>query len=127
MAPSGADGEAPSAAAAGEESKENTCRFYLRGIEALGEHHLKEYFERFGDVCEVDIVRDKKTKRPRGMGFVTIGPRARTALDDDNHNALHALIEKLTEDSHTINGVEVELQEALPPKKNEGEAEPAAE
>merc|ERR1719401_142318 len=104
--------------------KTPTARFYLRGIEALGEHHLKDYFEKFGDVSEVTLVRDKKTKRPRGMGFVTIGPRA--SLGDEGPPSVDSLIDKLTEDSHTINGIEVELQESLPPKKDEGEVEKEA-
>merc|ERR1740123_455945 len=105
------------------------ARFFLRGIEALGEHHLRDYFQKFGDVTEVTIVRDKKTKRPRGMGFIAVAarrpggcggggggeePTAGALLDD--------VVQRLVEESHTINSVEVELQEALP--KLEDDAAP---
>merc|ERR1711933_549919 len=61
------------------------------------------------------------------MGFVTLRPRARTAMDDDEGDPLDVLITKLTEDSHTINGVEVELTEALDkPKKEDEDSEKAA-
>merc|ERR1719203_799575 len=75
---------AAAAAAADTEAKESTAaavverktpasaesaRFFLRGIEKLGEHHLKDHFARFADVLEATLVRDKKTQRPRGMAF----------------------------------------------------------
>merc|ERR1712232_815058 len=60
----------------------------------------------------VTLVRDKKTKRPRGMGFVTLACKnvaAGDAIDDFN-----STVDRLTAESQTINGVEVEIQEALP-------------
>merc|ERR1719341_670800 len=53
-----------------------SARFFVRGVASLGEHHLQDHFEQFGNVEEVTLVRDKKTQKPRGMAFVTLTPRA---------------------------------------------------
>lgn len=95
-----------------------TARFFLRGIGNLGEHHLRDYFEKLGEVVEVTLVRDKKTKRPRGMAFVGVAPRADKGTDAPAPSA-EDLTDRVTQEAHTINGVVVELQEALP--KPEGD------
>eukprot|EP00927_Polykrikos_kofoidii_P045993 TRINITY_DN40163_c0_g1_i1.p1 TRINITY_DN40163_c0_g1~~TRINITY_DN40163_c0_g1_i1.p1 ORF type:complete len:216 (+),score=35.69 TRINITY_DN40163_c0_g1_i1:147-794(+) len=108
-----ADVEAsPSAGGAGKGPCE-TQRFFLRGIEKLGEHHLRDYFQKYGELTEVTLVRDKKTQRPRGMGFITIAP---PLTDGDS---LSAFVDRVIEDSHTINSVDVELQEAMPKLEDE--------
>mmetsp|Transcript_104979 Transcript_104979/g.338531 ORF Transcript_104979/g.338531 Transcript_104979/m.338531 type:complete len:210 (+) Transcript_104979:1093-1722(+) len=96
-------------------------RFFLRGVGKLQEHHLKDFFQRFGEVLEVSLVRDKKTQRPRGMAFLTMAPRAAegTAAADD-------LMESVTGDIHTINEMDVEVQEALPNPKSQAEADGGA-
>lgn len=100
-------------------------RFFLRGVGKLQEHHLRDYFQRFADVVEVALVRDKKTQRPRGMAFVTLSVRA-VASGDDSASSVDVLVERLTTDSHAIDGVELEVHEALPNPKEEGEAAGAA-
>lgn len=83
-------------------------RFFVRGVGKLQEHHLKDYFQKFGDVVEATLVRDKKTKRPRGMAFITI----RTASEAE-------LVDRLTSDIHKVNDTELEIQEALSNPKEE--------
>ncbi|CAL1130010.1 unnamed protein product [Cladocopium goreaui] len=95
----------------GEEAKPvakgPSARFFIRGLGSLGEHHVKDYFGKFGEVVEATLVRDKKTQRPRGMAFVSLVPREGGSVDD--------LIETVAgADSHSIKGVEIEVQEALP-------------
>jgi len=97
----------------------NTQRFFLRGLGSLGEHHLRDHFEQFGRVLEAQLVRDKKTQRPRGMAFVTIAPGDEVGID--------ALVDRVTSAAHTINGIELELQEALPRPQKEAETEVVAE
>lgn len=46
---------------------------------------LRELFENFGEVNNAFIVRDKKTRRSRGFGFVEM------ALDDDARQAIEKL------------------------------------
>mmetsp|Transcript_18115 Transcript_18115/g.42311 ORF Transcript_18115/g.42311 Transcript_18115/m.42311 type:complete len:177 (-) Transcript_18115:97-627(-) len=83
-------------------------RLFLRNAEGLQEHHIEDYFKRFGDVQNVNLIRDKKTKRPRGLAYVTVKVK----------DGGEAITER---DSHTINNVEVEVQEALPQEKPDNE------
>mmetsp|Transcript_31256 Transcript_31256/g.71363 ORF Transcript_31256/g.71363 Transcript_31256/m.71363 type:complete len:171 (+) Transcript_31256:53-565(+) len=94
-----------------EDSKAEPLRFFLRNAEGLQEHHIQDYFSRFGSVSDVSLVRDKKTKRPRGLAFVTVQPRPGANITDC--------------DSHTINNIEIEVEEALPQRKPEPEVEQA--
>ncbi|CAJ1373722.1 unnamed protein product [Effrenium voratum] len=98
----------------------SAARFFVRGLGNLGEHHLKDYFEKFGHVVEASLVRDKKTQRPRGMAFVSLAPRE---AEDGPAPSMDDLIAKVAgAESHSIKGVEVEVQEAIP-KPEEKEAE----
>lgn len=99
-----------------------TQRFFLRGIERLQEHHLQDYFAKYGAVTEITVLRDKKTKRPRGMGFIAVAP-AQTDEDGDAEERLAAIVEKINEETHTISGVLVEMQEALPRIDDDDEKE----
>mmetsp|Transcript_84142 Transcript_84142/g.238416 ORF Transcript_84142/g.238416 Transcript_84142/m.238416 type:complete len:281 (+) Transcript_84142:127-969(+) len=88
------------------------ARFFIRGVGKLGEHHLQDYFQKFGEVQEATLVRDKKTQRPRGMAFVTIAVQGEAAHSE--------LVDKITGETHTVNDQELEIQEALPkPDKEE--------
>mmetsp|Transcript_10516 Transcript_10516/g.19052 ORF Transcript_10516/g.19052 Transcript_10516/m.19052 type:complete len:185 (+) Transcript_10516:79-633(+) len=91
-----------------EDVKVEPLRLFLRNAEGLQEHHIQEYFSRFGTVSDVSLVRDKKTKRPRGLAFVTLQPR-------EGANIMEC-------DSHTINNIEIEVDEALPQRKPEPDA-----
>jgi len=102
--------ETPPPAASQRKTPEGaqSARFFLRGVGKLGEHHLKDYFEKYGNVVEATLVRDKKTQRPRGMAFVTLAPKEEGGVISD-------LVDKILDmEQHAINDVKVELQEALP-------------
>lgn len=104
---------APKASAGGE-----SVRFFVRGLGNLGEHHLRDHFEQFGEVLEAALMRDKKTQRPRGMAFVTLRPKA---VGEEQAPSVGDLLERLMRESHTIKDLQVELQEALPKPEKEGE------
>eukprot|EP00913_Durusdinium_trenchii_P020482 g19241.t1 len=70
-------------------------------------------------VVEASLVRDKKTQRPRGMAFVSLAPKAPEGGGPTP--SLDELIERVAGQAghcgltrHSIKGVEVEVQEALP-------------
>lgn len=108
-------------------STASTARFFLRGIGNLQEHHLQDYFAKFGQVVEVTLVRDKKTKRPRGMAFVELVPTEQAEEDDGKPHTLDELSDAVTSsDSHSHNGTVFEVQEALPKKGPEAEQEAEA-
>jgi len=97
-------------------------RFFLRGLARLQEHHLQDYFSKFAEVVEVILVRDKKTQRPRGMAFLTLLPRASLDSEESKHGTTaDALVEKLVGEDHSIDGVALEIQEALPNPKDDAE------
>lgn len=37
----------------------------------LEEEHFRQYFLRFGEMDDCVIMRDKRTQKPRGFGFIT--------------------------------------------------------
>merc|ERR1711920_470263 len=85
--------------------------FFVRGVGKLQEHHLKDYFQQFGEVVEATLVRDKKTKRPRGMALVTVAARDGASEAE--------LVDKLSSETHTVNDAVLEIEEALPNPKQE--------
>ena len=52
------------------------------------EEKLKEYFENYGDVVQIVVMRDKTTGRPRGFGFVVF--------------ANPSILDRVLQDKHTI-------------------------
>lgn len=118
-----ADTEAVPAPAPGLEAAPSptaeSARFFVRRTGALGEHHLKDHFQQYGDVVEVQLVRDKKTQRPRGMAFVSLVPRK---PEEGPAPSLDEMIDNISgAESHNIKGTEVEVQEALPKPAEEKE------
>jgi RNA recognition motif-containing protein len=52
----------------------------------MRENHLREVFEKFGEVSSVKIIKDKETGRSKGFGFVEMpnDEQARAAIDSLN-------------------------------------------
>ena len=52
----------------------------------MRENHLREAFEKFGEVTSVKIIKDKETGRSKGFGFVemTNDDEARSAIESLN-------------------------------------------
>ncbi|KAK9945012.1 hypothetical protein M0R45_010544 [Rubus argutus] len=63
------------------------------------EEKLTEYFNQYGDVTQAVIMRDKATGRPRGFGFVVFSDPA--------------VLDRVLNDKHTIDGRAVEAKKAL--------------
>ncbi|XP_031502263.1 heterogeneous nuclear ribonucleoprotein 1-like [Nymphaea colorata] len=63
------------------------------------EEKLKDHFEKYGEVTQAVIMRDKVTGRPRGFGFVVF--------------ADPSLLDRVLQDKHTIDGRTVEAKRAL--------------
>jgi RNA recognition motif-containing protein len=73
---------------------------------AMPEEPIFRYFQRFGEVIRVKIMKDKKSKLPKGYAFVTM--------------ANHHLLPKLVMEKHEIEGRRVDCQIAS--KKGEKQA-----
>ena len=64
-------------------------KLFIGGISwETTEEKLKEYFENYGDVVQIVVMRDKTTGRPRGFGFVVF--------------ANPSILDRVLQDKHTI-------------------------
>ena len=97
-------------------------KLFIGGLrENVTEDVLKCYFRQYGSILEVVIMKEKDTSKSRGFGFVT--------FDDydpiDKIICMISIFKKtfmiilitcvnLVEKHHTINGVNVHTQKALP-------------
>ncbi|KAK6929717.1 RNA recognition motif domain [Dillenia turbinata] len=75
-------------------------KLFIGGISwETSEEKLKDYFGNYGEVLQAVIMRDKVTGRPRGFGFVVF--------------ADPAILDRVLQDKHTIDGRTVEAKRAL--------------
>ncbi|KAL8147673.1 uncharacterized protein LOC141707942 [Apium graveolens] len=80
-------------------------KLFIGGISwDTNEDRLKDYFEAYGEVAEVVIMRDRTTGRARGFGFVVFGDPT--------------VAEKVVREKHTIDGRTVEAKKAVPRDDN---------
>lgn len=59
-----------------------------------------EHFGKYGEITDSVIMKDRKTGQPRGFGFVTY--------------AEPSVVDKVIEDTHIINGKQVEIKRTIP-------------
>ncbi|XP_022740413.1 heterogeneous nuclear ribonucleoprotein 1-like isoform X2 [Durio zibethinus] len=59
-----------------------------------------EHFGKYGEITDSVIMKDRKTGQPRGFGFVTY--------------AEPSVVDKVIEDTHNINGKQVEIKRTIP-------------
>lgn len=76
-------------------------KLFIGGISwETNEDKLKDYFQRYGQVIQAVVMRDKLSGKPRGFGFVDF--------------ADPAVLDSVLQDKHTIDGRTVEAKRALP-------------
>merc|ERR1719443_303370 len=61
---------------------------------------LRGYFERFGDIADCVVMKDRSTGAPRGFGFVTY--------------ASQVVANRVVHHRHVVDGKEVEAKPAVP-------------
>lgn len=77
-------------------------KLFIGGLrDNISDEDLKTYFGTFGSVAEAIVMKEKETNKSRGFGFVTF---------DDYDPVDKIILQKV----HTINGVNVHTQKALP-------------
>ncbi|KAG6690027.1 hypothetical protein I3842_11G203000 [Carya illinoinensis] len=67
---------------------------------------FRNHFEKYGEITDAVIMRDRYTNQPRGFGFVTY--------------ADPSVVDKVIEDTHIINGKQVEIKRTIP--KGQGQS-----
>ncbi|XP_005993137.1 heterogeneous nuclear ribonucleoproteins A2/B1 isoform X2 [Latimeria chalumnae] len=76
-------------------------KLFVGGIkEDTEEHHLRDYFESYGKIENIELIKDKQTGKKRGFGFVTF----------DDHDPVDKIV---LQKYHTINGHNAEVRKAL--------------
>ncbi|XP_059478758.1 heterogeneous nuclear ribonucleoprotein A1, A2/B1 homolog isoform X3 [Neocloeon triangulifer] len=77
-------------------------KLFIGGLDyKTTEESLKSYFEQWGEIVDVVVMKDPKTKRSRGFGFITY---SNSRMVDDAQNAR----------PHRVDGREVEPKRAVP-------------
>ena len=81
----------------------NIRKIFVGGLpHNLGDEEFKNYFDVYGEIEDSAILRDKRTGKPRGFGFIT-------------YKDLYS-VEKVMEmkDQHVIQGKWVDCKRAVP-------------
>lgn len=64
---------------------EHVRKLFIGGLDyRTTDDSLKKHFEQWGDIVDVVVMKDPKTKRSRGFGFITY---SRSQMVDDAQNA----------------------------------------
>ncbi|OWM81381.1 heterogeneous nuclear ribonucleoprotein 1 [Punica granatum] len=61
---------------------------------------FNKHFEKYGEITDSVIMKDRHTSQPRGFGFITF--------------ADPSVVDKVIEDTHIINGKQVEIKRTIP-------------
>ena len=75
-------------------------KLFVGGIEDTEEHHLRDYFEKYGKIDAIEIITDRESGRKRGFAFVTF----------DDHDPVDKIV---LQKNHTINGHHAEVRKAF--------------
>ncbi|XP_067882430.1 heterogeneous nuclear ribonucleoprotein A3 homolog 1-like isoform X3 [Heterodontus francisci] len=76
-------------------------KIFVGGIkEDTEEHHLRDYFEKFGKIEVTEVMTDRQSGKKRGFAFITF----------DDHDAVDKIV---VQKYHTVNGHNCEVRKAL--------------
>ncbi|XP_004679507.2 PREDICTED: heterogeneous nuclear ribonucleoprotein A1-like [Condylura cristata] len=90
-----------------EESQRSSALLTVRKIfvggikENTEEHHLRDYFQQYGEIQMIKIMTDQGSGRKRGFAFVTF----------DDQDSVDKII---SQEYHTVNGHKCTVRKALP-------------
>ena len=86
----------------GKNEPEQCRKLFIGGLDyRTTEESLKAHFQKWGEIVDVVVMKDPKTRRSRGFGFITY---SRAYMVDDAQNAR----------PHKVDGREVEPKRAVP-------------
>lgn len=73
-----------------QEEPEHTRKLFIGGLDyRTTDMSLKEFYEQWGEIVDVVVMKDPQTKRSRGFGFITYS-RA-YMIDDAQKNRPHKI------------------------------------
>ncbi|XP_062195832.1 heterogeneous nuclear ribonucleoprotein 1-like isoform X1 [Phragmites australis] len=77
------------------------AKIFIGGLSKdTGMGTFKEHFGKYGQITDAVIMKDRYTQKPRGFGFITY--------------ADPAVVDRVIEDEHVINGKQVEIKRTIP-------------
>ncbi|KAK3908469.1 Heterogeneous nuclear ribonucleoprotein A1, A2/B1-like protein, partial [Frankliniella fusca] len=86
----------------GKNEPEQLRKLFIGGLDyRTTDDSMKEYFEQWGEVVDVVVMKDPKTRRSRGFGFIT-------------YAQAHMVDAAMSARPHKIDGREVESKRAVP-------------
>lgn len=73
----------------GKNEPEHVRKLFIGGLDyRTTDDSLKKHFEKWGEIVDVVVMKDPKTKRSRGFGFITY---SRAHMVDDAQNARYII------------------------------------
>ncbi|CAJ1364647.1 unnamed protein product [Effrenium voratum] len=83
--------------------QEEGTRFILRNAGQVSEEELLEYFQNFGTVVSCNVLRDKRTKKSRGVAFISMRPGVYEGKP---------ITEWMLQETHIVGHMKLEITEA---------------
>ncbi|KAL6774559.1 hypothetical protein ACKKBG_A25475 [Auxenochlorella protothecoides x Auxenochlorella symbiontica] len=82
-------------------AQEATGKLFLGGLSwDTNEDTLREHFQKYGDIREAVVMRDRQTSRPRGFGFVTF----------EKSEVADAVVQE----THVVDGRQIDAKKSVP-------------
>jgi len=76
----------------GKNEPEHVRKLFIGGLDyRTTDDSLKKHFEQWGEIVDVVVMKDPKTKRSRGFGFITY---SRAHMVDDAQNARYRIFSR---------------------------------
>ncbi|CAL1161766.1 unnamed protein product [Cladocopium goreaui] len=99
----------PPAAATAAQPEEEGTRFILRNAGQITEEQIIEYFQHFGRVVSCNVLKDKRTKKSRGVAFCTL--RAEGSFEGQPITE-ESMKEWVLHETHIVGHMKLEITEA---------------
>ncbi|XP_032515987.2 heterogeneous nuclear ribonucleoprotein A1-like [Danaus plexippus] len=94
-----------------QEEPEHTRKLFIGGLDyCTTDTSLKEFYEQWGDIVDVVVMKDPQTKRSRGFGFITYS-RAHM-VDDAQKNRPHKIDGRIVEPKRAVPREEIKRPDA---------------
>merc|ERR1719452_5015 len=91
-----------------DKAQDSLSKLFIGGLDGrTTDDSLRAYFEQFGEIVDVIVVKDPETKRSRGFGFVTFADS-------------YMVDEAQKKQPHNIDGRDVDAKRAVPRDQNRG-------
>ncbi|NP_001093319.1 heterogeneous nuclear ribonucleoprotein A1, A2/B1 homolog [Bombyx mandarina] len=93
------------------EEPEHTRKLFIGGLDyRTTDSSLKEFYEQWGEIVDVVVMKDPKTKRSKGFGFITYSQAH--MVDEAQNNRPHKIDGRIVEPKRAVPREEIKRPEA---------------